>query len=100
MAVKEINDANFEEEVSQGNVVVDCFASWCGPCRMLAPIIEELSEEITSVKFCKLDVDESSAVPSKYAVFSIPTLLFFKDGKLIKTLVGYHEKKELEKLLK
>ena len=100
MAVEEINDNSFDEKVSSGKVVVDCFAPWCGPCRMLGPVIEELSEEMTNVSFYKLNVDENDMIPIKYAVFSIPTLLIFENGKLLTNLVGYHDKDEITKILK
>ncbi len=100
MAVREIRDAEFDEEVASGTVLVDCFATWCGPCRMLGPVIEELSEELSNVKFYKLDVDENDVIPAKYAIFSVPTMLIFKDGKLFKTLVGYHDGDEIKKFLK
>jgi thioredoxin 1 len=84
-------DANFEDEALKSNVpvVVDFWATWCGPCRMIAPIVEELAGEYQGkVKVGKLDVDENQQTAIKYGVRSIPTVLFFKDGKLFDTVIG------------
>ena len=89
--VTEINDQSFENEVIKCGlpVVVDFWAPWCGPCRMLAPVTEKLSEEYDSrVKFCKLNVDENPETSRKYQVMSIPLLLFFKDGKQVDSMLG------------
>jgi len=98
--VKEIKETDFKKEISTGKVLVDCYATWCGPCRMLSPIIDQLSEEINEVNFCKLDVDNAPAVSDEYGIMSIPTLLLFKDGKLSDTVVGLRSKDELEEFLK
>ena len=89
--VIEVNDGDFEHEVLKCEmpVVVDFWAPWCGPCRMIAPITEKLAEEYRGrVKFCKLNVDENRLAAGKYQVMSIPLLLFFKDGKVIEQIVG------------
>jgi thioredoxin 1 len=89
--VKEITDQTFEDEVikSETPVVVDFWAPWCGPCRMMAPITEKLAEDYTGkVKFCKLNVDDNRETSSKYGIMSIPTLLFFKDGRQIDSSLG------------
>lgn len=89
--VIEIKDGNFEEEVSKSSlpVLVDFWAPWCGPCRMIAPITEKLAEEYQGqLKFCKLNVDENPQMASKYQVMSIPMLLFFKDGKVVDQSTG------------
>jgi len=89
--VIEVNDGNFEHEVLRCKtpVVVDFWAPWCGPCRMIAPITEKLAEEYQNrVKFCKLNVDENRLAAGKYQAMSIPLLLFFKDGKVIEQIVG------------
>jgi len=89
--VVEINDGNFEDEVlkSSSPVVVDFWAPWCGPCRMIAPITEKLAKEYAGqVKFCKLNVDENRLAAQKYMVMSIPLLLFFKGGKVIEQITG------------
>ena len=98
--VKDITDQTFIELSSNGKVVVDCFAEWCGPCKMLSPIIDELAEELTDVNFYKLNVDESVEVVRKYNIMSIPTILIFNDGELVNQSVGFKSKEELKDLLK
>lgn len=98
--VKEVVKEEFNNIILGDKVVVDCYASWCGPCKMLAPIIEELSEELTNISFYKLDVDALEEIAYEYKIMSIPTLLIFEKGKLIKTLVGFKTKEELLSELK
>ena len=98
--VKEINENEFKEVIKEGKVLVDCYATWCGPCQMLAPIIESLSEEITDYSFYKLDVDNAGSIAQEYGVMSIPTLLIFENGSLRETVVGLRSKTELENILK
>ena len=101
MAVIEINDINFEEVIKENDkVLVDCFANWCGPCRMLSPVIDELSEEIKEVKFCKLDVDDNEEIARKYGIMSIPALLYFENGNLISKSVGFKPKEEIKEIFK
>lgn len=86
-----VTDSDFEAEVEQhgGVTVVDFWATWCGPCRMIAPILEQLSVEYAGkVKVTKMDVDNNQKTPMRFNVRSIPTLLFFKDGKLIDQVIG------------
>ena len=99
--VKKIGSAEFEKVVlnSQGKALVDLFADWCMPCQMLAPVIEEISNEKTDVKFFKVNVDETPEVAIKYGVSSIPTLLIFKDGELVNKAVGAYPKESIVKLL-
>ncbi len=97
--VNEITDQTFEELTKEGKVLVDCFATWCGPCRMLSPIIDALAEENKDYKFYKLDVDNSNEVVKKYGVMSIPTVLIFENGELKEKNVGFISKEELEKKL-
>jgi len=93
----DINDSNFEEFVNEhSKVVIDCWAAWCAPCRMLSPVIEELAKEKTDVTFAKLDVDKNRGVPTKYGIMSIPTLLYFKDGKLVDKTLGALPKPAIE----
>ena len=86
--VKQINSDEFKEAIKEGKVVVDLFATWCGPCKMLSPILDEISEEITTTKFYKVDVDDNEDIAREYNVMSIPTVLVFKDGELTNTIVG------------
>jgi thioredoxin 1 len=93
----EVTDANFDQFVKENpKVVVDCWAAWCAPCRMIAPVIEELAAEKTDIKFAKLDVDHNRAVPMKYGIMSIPTLLYFKDGVLVDKTLGALPKAAIE----
>ena len=80
-------------------MIVDCYADWCGPCQMLSPIIDQLSEEATDVEFYKLDADDSEEVMSEYGIMSIPTLLIFEDKQLKAKLVGFKTKEELLKAI-
>jgi len=94
----EMTDATFKEMIQNHPlVVVDCWAPWCGPCRMVAPIIEELSRDyVGRILFGKLDVDENRKVSMQYDIMSIPTLLVFKNGKLVDTIIGAMPKQTLE----
>jgi thioredoxin 1 len=96
--VKHITDAEFDAEVTHSTqpVVVDCYATWCGPCRQLAPLVDHLADEYAGkIKFCKVNVDESPNVSRKFQIQAIPTLLFFKQGKLVNTSVGLLDKPNL-----
>lgn len=97
--VKEIKDKNFQDEVLKSNdiIVVDFWAPWCGPCKMLGPIIDEISQELKSkAKFVKINVDENPIVSDKYRIASIPTVLVFKGGKLVENLVGFRPKQAIK----
>ncbi len=94
---KEITDSNFAEFISSNPVVlVDCWAPWCGPCRMLSPVVDQLGEEYEGkAAIAKLNVDENPDVCEKYGIMSIPTLLFFKNGEFIDRMVGAHPKNNI-----
>ncbi len=96
-----VNDNNFEEEVlkSSGVVVVDFYATWCGPCKMLAPVLEELSQEVPDAKIVKIDVDENPVTANMYKVVNIPTIKIFKNGELIDTKVGFQPKDNLKEAI-
>ncbi|MGG7177163.1 thioredoxin [Clostridium paraputrificum] len=96
--VEHISQDNFQEEVlnNKGVVVVDFFATWCGPCKMIAPILEELDSEINDVKIVKIDVDENGDIANEYGVQSIPTIKIFKDGAEMDTKVGFLPKDALK----
>lgn len=99
MSVIKLNDQNFSEEVLdyKGVCVVDFYADWCGPCKIMEPILDEVAKEEKEVKFGKLDVDGSRETASKFRIMSIPTILIFKDGELKKQLSGVQEKEDLIK---
>lgn len=99
--VKEIKEEELKGLISENKkVVVDCFATWCGPCKMIAPIVEQLSEEKKDYSFYKLDVDDCEVIPKEYGIMSIPTLLVFEDGELKQTIVGLRSKSELDNIIK
>ncbi|NLK01347.1 MAG: thioredoxin [Clostridia bacterium] len=97
-----VTDDSFDEEVMDEKevpVLVDFWAAWCGPCKMIAPVLDELAEEYEGkLKVCKVNVDENN-VPAKFSVMSIPTLILFKDGQDVERVVGYQTKKELSKIV-
>lgn len=98
----EVNDSNFDQKVLQAKtpVLVDFWAAWCGPCRMVAPIVEELAGEYEGkVTVAKLDVDQNPKTASKYGIMSIPTLLIFKDGNPVSNLVGLRPRADLKRSL-
>jgi thioredoxin 1 len=98
MAVKELNEAGFEEAIKTGNVVIiDFHAEWCGPCKMLKPIMEEVSSE--GVAVYSVDVDGNKGLAQKYQVSSIPTVLLFKDGKQVDMFVGVKEKEDIMEMV-
>lgn len=100
--IKEIMDSNFNEEVVASNeaVVVDFWAPWCGPCKMLGPVLEDLSSEYDGkVKFVKVNVDENPSVSQRYRISSIPTVMVFKNGETADTIVGFRPKQVISELI-
>jgi thioredoxin 1 len=97
-----VNDADFDKFVTKYPVVlIDCWAPWCGPCRMVAPVIDALAREMSgTVVFGKLNTDENSAVPNKFSISAIPTMLIFKDGKMVDRIVGAQPKEALAARIK
>ncbi|EQK46457.1 thioredoxin [[Clostridium] bifermentans ATCC 19299] len=95
---KIINTGTFRGAVedNQGVVVVDFFATWCGPCKMLAPVFESVSEELNNAKFVKVDIDESLELAQKFGISTVPTMMIFKDGKVVDKLVGFMPKESLK----
>lgn len=103
MSVLKITEENFEEEVlkSEKVVIVDFYADWCGPCKMMSPIIDEISEELgDSVKVGKVNTDENIGLAEKYGIMSIPTIMVFKNGNVGKTFIGLTPKEEIISVLK
>lgn len=103
MSVLTINGSNFEKEVLQSDkpVLLDFWASWCGPCKMLSPIVEQVAEEIgVAAKVGKVNVDEEGNLAQKFNIMSIPTLLIFKDGKVVQTSVGVKSKEAILEMLR
>ena len=84
MAVIKLTEANFEQEVMQSDkpVLIDFYADWCGPCQMMGPVVEEISNEVTNAKVCKVNIDEEMAIAQKYGVMSIPTFVVIKNGEV------------------
>lgn len=100
--ITNITKDNFEAEVLKADkpVLVDFWASWCGPCKMIAPEVQQIADEHPEIKVCKLNVDEEGELSIKYGVMSIPTLMIFKNGEVAQTAIGYRKKDEIEELLK
>ena len=93
--IKQVNTEEFKNEIKEGIVFVDFFANWCGPCKMLSPVVEQLSEEIKDVNFLKVDVDLANEIAVEYGVMSIPTLIMFKGGKEVAKQIGLMPKDAL-----
>lgn len=93
-----VTDSSFQAEVLDSNlpVVVDFWAEWCGPCKMLTPILEDLSKELENVKIVKLNIDQNPQIASQLSIRSVPTMLFFKNGKPVSTLVGLNQKQKIK----
>ena len=101
MNAMNITKFNFQQEVldSHETVLVDFWASWCGPCRMLAPVVDEIAEENPNLKVCKVNIDEQPELASQFQIMSIPTLMVFKDGKVVNQSLGVQPKKKILSML-
>ena len=97
--LKKLNAQNFNDEMKSGTVLVDFYADWCGPCKMVAPIVDEIAKERADISVGKVNVDESNALAMQYGVTSIPTLIVFKDGKEHARLVGFRPKESILAML-
>ena len=94
--MKILNKAEFEETIKEGVTLVDFFATWCGPCKMLGPVLEELSAEIPDVKFVKVDVDDEPELAEKYGIMSIPNVFLFKNGEIAGSFLGLQSKENVK----
>ena len=97
MAEVTVTNENFQSEVIESDkpVLIDFWASWCGPCKMLSPVISEIAEEHPEIKVCKVNVDEENALAMQHNIMSIPCLVVYKDGKIVATTVGYQPKENI-----
>ncbi|PCF32786.1 thioredoxin [Staphylococcus delphini] len=100
MAIVEVKDSNFDEQIQSGVKLVDFWATWCGPCKMIAPVLEDLASDYEGkADILKLDVDQNQATAAKFEVMSIPTLIVFKDGQPVDKVVGFQPKENLAQVL-
>jgi thioredoxin 1 len=100
-SVKDLSDSEFRDFIEKGDVVlVDFYADWCGPCQMVSPVIDRLSEKMGNVAFAKMDVDQNRETPGRFGIMSIPTLLVFKEGKLVDRLTGAFPKQAIEERIR
>lgn len=94
-----LNVDNFNEKTSDGIVLVDFYADWCGPCKMLTPVLEALSSEMNHVTFYKVNIDDEQELTKKFKIMSVPTILLFKDGTIVKQTLGYSPKELIKKFI-
>lgn len=100
--IRVLNNENFKSQIESSDkvVIVDFFATWCGPCKMLTPVFEELSNSMTDVDFVKIDIDQSLRIAQEYNVTSVPTMMIFKNGKPVDTIIGFVPKQNIENKLR
>lgn len=98
--LKELSNEVFNDEIKDGLVLIDFYAVWCGPCKMMHPVIEEVSKSNPDLKIIKVDVDKHEAIAREYGVMSIPTLILFKDGNVLEKHIGFMPKEQLENIIK
>ena len=100
MKVTEIKEKEFKDIISkEGKILIDCYAPWCGPCKLLSPIIDELAEETDNCNFYKINIDDAEDISREYGIMSIPTLLLFENGELLTKTIGLKSKEELKKII-
>ncbi|MFJ3386259.1 MULTISPECIES: thioredoxin [unclassified Lysinibacillus] len=96
MAIVHATDATFQDDIKEGLVLVDFWAAWCGPCKMIGPVLEEMDAAGSAAKIVKVDVDNNQGTAAQYQIMSIPSILLFKDGELVDKTVGFQPKEALE----
>lgn len=97
--LKHANESNFQDMTSQGLVLVDFFATWCGPCKMLGPVLEDMASDRDSIDIVKVDIDESMNLARQYGIMSVPTLVLFKEGQVVAQTSGFQPKESLQKFI-
>lgn len=97
--LKHANESNFNEMTGKGLVLVDFFATWCGPCKMLGPVLEDMASDRDSIDIVKVDIDESMNLARQYGIMSVPTLVLFKDGQVVAQTSGFQPKESLQKFI-
>ncbi len=97
--LKHANESNFQEMTGKGLVLVDFFATWCGPCRMLGPVLEDMANDRDSIDIVKVDIDESMNLARQYGIMSVPTLVLFKDGQVVAKTGGFQPKESLQQFI-
>lgn len=97
--LKHANESNFQEMTGKGLVLVDFFATWCGPCRMLGPVLEDMANDRDSIDIVKVDIDESMNLARQFGIMSVPTLILFKDGKVVAKTSGFQPKESIQQFI-
>lgn len=97
--MKVIRESDFVEEVKKGLVLIDFYAEWCRPCKMLSPLLEEINDENDNVKVVKVNIDDSARIANLFRISSIPTLVLLRDGEVINRMTGFYPKKKIEELI-